>query len=120
MLVLNFFQRFCIDVATTENCGTQLCRDFQLFVNGGNLSGQDLLVACRNRCRLSSVYFLYQSSGDGKSVVANGVLYPPITFMRGIGNNSLAVLEANYVGLRAEAPGCKTKECQFESQTKKL
>src|SRR5579863_5514092 len=85
-----------------------------------NLIFRQRLPDCGNRRASTSVYFLYQGTWNGENVIANGVLYPPIIFMRRIGNNRLTILEADYVGLCAGAQCHETKECQIESQSKKL
>lgn len=75
---------------------------------------------CGNRRCHSSVYILYQGLWNGESVVANGVLYPPITFMHGIGDYGFTILQTDYVSSCLKAQSCETKEYQVEPQTKKL
>jgi hypothetical protein len=73
-----------------------------------------------NRGHGPGVNLLYQRFGDGESVVADGVLHAPITFLRGISHNSLTVFQVNYVSLGCQAQSGKKKECELESQTSEL
>ena len=119
-LVLDRFERVCVDVAAEQNTGSQLFHAARPFVDLRDLFRRQRLAPGRDWWNRPSVYFLYQRSWDGEHVVADGVLYSPVTFMGRIGNNRFTVLEEDYVTLRAEAQECEKKDCQGGSQTEKL